>query len=183
MAEKSTLARPYAKAIFALARENDDLEAWANFLQVAGHVVSEPSVAALLSSPHVSEAQLVELIAAPCREAAWQGSVEKLGQNFLSVLAQNRRLDVLPQIAAIFDGLKAEVERVVEVTLRSATPVDDAQKERFVKALTKRFGRDVNLQCEVDDSLIGGAIIQAEDIVIDGSVRGRLEKLATEMTH
>lgn len=183
MAEKTTLARPYAKAVFALAQQHGDLEAWSNMLQVAGSAVSEPNAAALLGSPHVSEAQLAELIAAPCRAVAWQGSVDKLGQNFLSVLAENRRLGVLPEISAIFERLKAEVERVVEVTLRSATPVSDALRERFVAALSKRFGRDVHLHCEIDDSLIGGAVIQAEDIVIDGSVSGRLEKLATEMTH
>lgn len=183
MAEKTTVARPYAKAVFALAREHGDLPAWSDMLQVAGRAVADPRVAALLNSPHVSEAQLVEVIAAPCRAAGWQGSVEKLGQNFLSVLAENRRLNVLPEISAIFEGLKAEVERIVEVTLSSATPVSDALKARFVAALSKRFGRDVHLHCEIDENLIGGAVIRAEDIVIDGSVRGRLEKLATEMTH
>lgn len=183
MAEKATIARPYAKAIFDIARERQHLKAWSDMLRIAARTVTDPQVESLLDSPHVTTEQLVELIATPCRAHAWEGSVAELGLSFLGVLAQNRRLNVLPEISEIFDDLKADVERVIEITLTSAKPVSPDLQKKFAEALTKRFGREVHLQCETDEKLIGGALIRAEDIVIDGSVRGKLEKLAVQMTH
>jgi F-type H+-transporting ATPase subunit delta len=105
------------------------------------------------------------------------------GLNFLLLLAENRRLEALPDIAQAFEQLRAEVENTMDVTLRAAAPVSEEQRARIVAALKQRFGRDVRLNFVLDESLIGGARLQADDHVIDGSVSTRLAKLASALVH
>jgi F-type H+-transporting ATPase subunit delta len=184
MAEKLTIARPYATAAFESAREHDDLDRWSRMLHNAAAVVRDAAMRELLASPVATPDELAAIVADVCRDSgAWSGSVEKLGDNFLKLLAHNRRLGLLVEIAALFDDMKAEVENTVEVTLVSAREVDEPHQAKIVRALGKRLGREVHLHCEIDEGLIGGAIIHAEDLVIDGSIRGRLEKLAAAMTN
>jgi F-type H+-transporting ATPase subunit delta len=175
MAERITTARPYAKAIFALARKGNSLAAMSTGLQRAATVVADPEVRQLLGSPHVTPAQLAGLV----------NDVAKLdedGRNFVSLLAQNRRLGFLPEIAALFEQMKAEVENAVEVEVVAAAKLTPDQESRYAAALQKKLGRQVRLHTRVDDSLLGGAILKAGDLVIDGSLKGRLERLATELT-
>ena len=184
MAEKLTIARPYATAAFESAREHDDLDRWSQMLHDAAAVVRDAAMRELLASPVATPDELAALVADICRESgAWLGSVEQLGDNFLKLLAHNRRLGLLPEIAELFDDMKAEVENTIEVMLVSAREVDEPHRAKIVRTLGKRLGREVHLHCEIDEGLIGGAIIRAEDLVIDGSIRGRLEKLAVAMTH
>ncbi|MBA3563702.1 MAG: F0F1 ATP synthase subunit delta [Gammaproteobacteria bacterium] len=184
MAEKITIARPYATAAFELAREHDDLDQWSRTLENAANVARDGRVREMLLSPTVTPDELAGLFVGICRESgAWGGSVEEMGDNFLRLLAHNRRLGLLPEIAEVFDAMKAEVENTIEVTLVSAREVDEAHRAKIVQALGSRLGRDVHLHCEIDESLIGGAIVRAEDLVIDGSMRGRLEKLAGAMAY
>jgi F-type H+-transporting ATPase subunit delta len=175
MAERITTARPYAKAIFALARKGNSLAAMSTGLQRAATVVADPEVHQLLGSPHVTPAQLAGLV----------NDVAKLdedGRNFVSLLAQNRRLGFLPEIAALFEQMKAEVENAVEVEVVAAAKLTPDQESRYAAALQKKLGRQVRLHTRVDDSLLGGAVLKAGDLVIDGSLKGRLERLATELT-
>lgn len=184
MAEKLTIARPYATAAFESAREHDDLDRWSRMLHNAAAVVRDAAMRELLASPVATPDELAGLVADVCRDSGvWSGSVEQLGGNFLKLLAHNRRLGLLAEIAALFDDMKAEVENTIEVTLVSAREVDEPHRAKIVRTLGKRLGREVHLHCEIDEGLIGGAIIHAEDLVIDGSIRGRLEKLAAAMTH
>lgn len=176
MAENITIARPYAKAAFDYAREHGAFAAWSSLLSTASTVVADERVAALLSNPHVAPAQLVGLIA----DIAGN-SLDVHGRNFLDTLAQNQRLDLLPEIAAGFEQLRAEVENTADVQLVSAVPLTEAQRERFASALKKRLKRDVRLHCEVDASLLGGAIVRSGDMVIDGSLKAGLEKLSREI--
>lgn len=178
MAEKVTIARPYARAAFDYAREHDALARWSEFLAKASAVVADPHVVPLLGSPHVTPAQLVELISEVCGPA-----VDEPAANFLQTLAHNRRLGLLPEVAAIFEALRAEVENVADVQVTSAVPLEDAQRERLTAALRKRLRREVRLHCAVDPSLIGGAVVRSGDFVIDGSLDARLQRLAAAMTH
>ncbi len=176
MAEKVTIARPYARAAFGFAQEHNAFEAWSGLLGTASAVVADERVAKLLSNPRVTPDQLVGLIA----DIAGK-ELNEQGTNFLNTLAENRRLNLLPQITSIFEVLRAEVENTADVQVISAIPLDDTQRQRLAAALKKRLRRDVRLHCEVDASLLGGAIVRSGDMVIDGSLRAGLEKLTREV--
>lgn len=175
MAEKATIARPYARAAFDFARPRDALAAWSAALAAAAQVVTDPRVAPLLTSPQVRPQQLVGLVA----EAA--GAPQGPVRNFLDLLAENGRLGFLPEIAAQYEVLRTEAEKVADVEVISAMELDGAQQERLAKALRSRLGREIRMHTRTDASLIGGAIVRAGDLVIDGSLKGRLERLASEM--
>lgn len=174
MAEKATIARPYAKAAFEYAREHQSFDRWSQVLATGAAVVSDERAAHLLTNPRVKPEDLVGLIADVCG-----GALDEHGRNFMLTLATNRRLALLPNIAEIFETLRAEVENVLDVQLVSAVQLDEAQRERMSAALKKRFKREIRLHCAIDPSLIGGAIVRAGDFVIDGSVKARLERLAS----
>ena len=182
MAENAAIARPYAQAIFELANDAGQLAAWSDALHAAGAVVSDPQVTGLIGAPATDSNQLIQLIADIAGKSAAGIDGAKL-TNLLKLLDENRRLHALPDIAGSYDSLKAEVENRVEVTLTAASPVDAAQQATIVAALKKRFGRDVSLSVELDESLIGGARLQANDLVIDGSVSTGLNKLATALAN
>ncbi|HEU5137253.1 MAG TPA: F0F1 ATP synthase subunit delta [Steroidobacteraceae bacterium] len=177
MAERITTARPYAKAIFALARKGNRLAETSAGLIRAAETVADPRVRALLGSPQVTAAQLAELVTGVAGAALDENS-----RNFIALLAQNRRLGFLPEIAALFEQMKAEVENAVDVEVTSASKLTSDQESRYAAALQKKLGRQVRLHTRVDGSLIGGAVLKAGDLVIDGSIKGRLERLAVEMT-
>jgi F-type H+-transporting ATPase subunit delta len=177
MADKSTIARPYARAAFEEARELKLLAPWSEALHVAAAVVADPRVVALLGNPRVTPeelAQLVSGIAGP--------KLGEEGGNFVRTLAANRRLAVLPEIAALFDELKDAAEGVADVTVTSAAPLDAGQKKTLSAALEKRLKRTVRLHFATDPALIGGAVVKSGDLVIDGSLRTRLERIAYELT-
>jgi F-type H+-transporting ATPase subunit delta len=177
MAERTTTARPYAKAIFALARQSNRLVETSTGLLRAAETVLDPRVHDLLGSPHVTAAQLAELVNGIAGDA-----LDENGRNFVTLLAQNRRLGFLPEIAALFEQMKAEVENAVEVEVTSATALSPDQESRYAAALQKKLGRSVRLHTRLDPSLLGGAVLKAGDLVIDGSIKGRIERLATELT-
>jgi len=176
MADKSTIARPYAKALFELALEHKSFAAWSQALELGTAVVSDAGVKRLLTSPRVTPAQLADLII----EIAGQ-ALDERGRNFVRTLAANRRLGFLPEIAMHFERLRAEFENTADVTVTSAVPLDAATQKQYADAMQKRLKRQVRLHTEVDPKLLGGAILRADDLVIDGSLSGRLERLASEI--
>ncbi len=178
MAEKATIARPYAKAAFATAQEHGAFDRWSAVLATAAAVVRDPQVAPLLDNPLIQPSQLSGLVADIAGEA-----LDERTRNFLDLLAANRRLDLAPEIAGMFEVLRAEAENLADVEVVSAIELASAQRERLAAALTKRLGRQVRLHCSVDAALIGGAIVRSGDFVIDGSLRARLDRLAQQMTH
>jgi F-type H+-transporting ATPase subunit delta len=182
MAERITTARPYAKAIFALARKTNSLAQVSGTLMRAAEVVSDPRVHALLGSPHVTPAQLAALVTDVTGSESNGTGLDENGRNFLSLLAQNRRLGFLPEIAELFERMKADVENAVDVEVIAASKLTPDQESRYAAALQKKLGRQVRLHTRVDGSLLGGAVLKAGDLVIDGSIKGRLERLAVEMT-
>jgi F-type H+-transporting ATPase subunit delta len=177
MADKSTIARPYARAAFQEAKGARRLAEWAQALQVGAEVVQDERVESLLGSPHVTPAELSKLVA----DVAGS-KLDEHGRNFVSTLAANRRLAYLPEISKIFDELKDAEEGVVDVTVTSAAPLDEQQRRTLADALAKKLKREVRLHCETDAKLIGGAVLRAGDLVIDGSLRTRLDRIAYELT-
>lgn len=183
MAENSSIARPYAEAAFALAKEAEQLAGWSESLHAAGYAVADEALARMIDRPGTDDMVVVGIIADVCKQAVTVPVDEGRLLNLLRLLAENDRLLVLPEIARRFDKLKADVENSVDVVLTAAAPVDDAQQAKIVAALKKRFGRDVNLLFKLDENLIGGARLQADDLVIDGSIRTGLEKLSSALTN
>jgi F-type H+-transporting ATPase subunit delta len=175
MSQALTLARPYARAAFGIARDAGDYASWSNALAFAARVAADPRVAELLGSPRLDNADAVSLLAI-------DGAGDSL-RNFLALLADNRRLALLPEIAGLFEELRAEAERVVKARVTSATALGDGELEGIKAALKKRFGRDVQVETAVDASLIGGAVIDAGDVVIDGSLKGKLGRLQSALTN
>lgn len=170
MSSALTLARPYARAAVAVAREQQRLAAWSGYLGFAAAIAADASVRSLLSSPATSTDAAISLLSP-------EGQVDAEFTQFLRVLASNGRLPLLPEIAVLFEQARAEAERVVQVTLTSAVALDSAEVDSIATALRRRFGSEIALTQAVDPALIGGAIIDAGDVVIDGSVRGKLERL------
>jgi F-type H+-transporting ATPase subunit delta len=177
MADRSTIARPYARAAFQEANADKRLGPWFDALNNAAAVVQDARVQNLLGDPHVTPAQLAQLVI----DIAGAGFGER-GQNFVQTLAENRRLGYLPEIAEIFGELKDAEEGIVDVTVTSAAPLDQQQQLSLSEALARRLKRQVRLHCETDKTLIGGAVLRAGDLVIDGSLRTRLDRIATELT-
>lgn len=173
MAERLTIARPYAKAVFQQARGQKRLPQWSEALATAARIISDPRVRALIGNPGVSTAQLIELITGVAGKR-----LDGEGRNFIATLAANRRLGFLPEIAARFEQLRAEAERTVDVTVTSAVKLNREQQQQYTAALRKRLDREVRLHCQVDPGLLGGAVVRADDLVIDGSVRAGLAQLA-----
>jgi F-type H+-transporting ATPase subunit delta len=177
MAERATIARPYAKAAFAYAREHGHLAEWSGWLAIARDVVLSDEFQKLERSPGVTSEQLEGLVAGICGDR-----IDGSGKAFLRLLTENGRLDFLPEITARFQELEAEARNVTDVDVTSATLLDERQQERLAGALRKRLNRDVRLHCSVDPALLGGAVVRSGDLLIDGSLRGKLERLETELT-
>ena len=176
MAELSTLARPYAKAAFEYAVEAKDVQGWSDSLSLAASVAQQPSVKKLLSSPSATAAKQAEAVQDICGD-----ELATACQNFISILSENRRLQLLPQISQQFEIMKANLDKAVDVEVVAASKLDAAQEKALSEALSAKLERKVNLQVSLDKSLLGGAVIRAGDTVIDGSIRGRLTKLAESL--
>jgi F-type H+-transporting ATPase subunit delta len=178
MSSLTTLARPYAKAAFELARDEKALASWDDMLRLAGEMVMEKSVAVLLESPHVSQAEVVQILS----DAAGEAFSSKF-TDFLSVLADNGRLSLLPQATVLFRQFREKEEKRLSVKVVSAVPLDEGQASRLREALAHRFECDIELDNEINKDVIGGAVVYAGDQVIDGSLRGKLEKLSAALAN
>ncbi len=172
MSELSTLARPYAEAVFRLAQGENDLAGWSQRLQSLALIVSNAQLATLIVDPAVAAERVADLIV----EVAGDGLGEH-GGNFVKLLAENDRLLLLPEIGVQFETLKANAEGTLEATITSAQELTQAQIDELVSGLRTKFKRAVNVQVAVDPELIGGAVIAIGDQVIDGSVKGRLQRM------
>ena len=178
MSSLATLARPYAKAAFELAQAEQALSSWDDMLGLASAMVAEESMASLIENPDVGKAQVVGIIT----DAAGEAFNDRF-RGFLSVLASNDRLPLLPQVAALYRGLREEAENRLRVKVVSAVPLDEEQSGRLKQALASRFECEIELDNEIDAGIIGGAVVYAGDQVIDGSLRGRLEKLSNSLAN
>ncbi|SRR5258706_12125959 len=176
MAETATIARPYAEAVFGLAEKAGASGNWLVMLAAMAQVAGNPEMGSCISDPNVSDKALYDLFIALCRQ---DFPIE--ARNFVRVLIANGRLALLPEIHAQFAALKNEREGVLEAEIRSAFPLDNAQVNALVADVSKRFKRRVQPRVTLDRELIGGVHITVGDEVIDGSVRGKLEDMATAL--
>lgn len=185
MSQTLKLARPYARALFALARDggpdtHDRVASWSRALAFSAQIAADPRVAALLGNPGLTNADAVTLLSPAAGQHA---DADVAFVRFLEVLADNRRLAVLPEIANLYEELRAESEHVVKARITSATAMPASELDTIAAALRKRFGCEVEIQTAVDASLIGGAVIDAGDVVIDGSLKGKLERLQSALAN
>jgi F-type H+-transporting ATPase subunit delta len=176
MSQALTLARPYARAAFSLAQQGGRLPQWSKMLGFAAQAAAVPAAHDALRHPLIKADALVDLLLPP-------GEVDPTFRQLLVVLAENRRLPMLPEIAGLFDQLRAEAERVVKANITSAQPLGEAELAKLRESLRKRFGREVEITTAVDAALIGGAVIDTGDIVIDGSLRTKLARLGTALAN
>ena len=177
MAEKTTIARPYAKAAFQEAQGDKRLAEWSRTLRTGAEVVSDPRVHELIGNPFVSAGELANFVLGIA-----DPKIDEHGENFLRTLAENHRLGYMPEISTLFDELKDQAEGIVDVTVTSAAPIDDAQKQALSKALERKLKRTTRLHFATDGALIGGAVLRAGDTLIDGSLLSRLKRIAFELT-
>ena len=182
MAERTTVARPYAKAVFEQAQaKKGGLKQWSELLQVAALVATDESIRPVLASPRLSAEEKADLLLDICSEVYGNKNIWKQAGNFIKLLAENHRLNAIPEIMVIFERLRAEAEQTLHAELISAFEVSDEQRDRIAARLKEKLKRDIELEVSVDESLMGGAIIRAGDLVIDGSARGQLARLATAL--
>lgn len=173
MAELTTLARPYAKAAFEHAQAHQQLASWSAMLGLAAAVSQDDTMQRVLKAPRLTSAEKANTFIEVCGD-----KFDAQAQNFIRIAAENDRLLLLPEISALFDLYKAEQEKSVDVDVTSAYALNQEQQDKLAKVLSARLGREVRLHAAEDASLIGGVVIRAGDLVIDGSIRGKLANLA-----
>lgn len=178
MAEKATIARPYARAAFGFAQSKGQLAQWSEALAVLSAVAEDAQVRKLLGNPKVTADQIVQLLA----DVAGNRMTADV-RNFVATLAANRRVALLPYIAEQYAVLRAKAENTADVQVVSAAELSDAQKQRLTQALQTKLKQNVRLACSVDASLMGGAVIHYGDLVIDGSLKARLQRLTTSISN
>lgn len=178
MAEPVTIARPYAEAVFKLAREKNALAKWSDALSGLDTVVGDARVQAIINDPNVSAQQLEGLVL-----GVLGNTLEGEARNFIQILVQNGRLETVPHIRELYENLKREHEGVLDAKVISALPISDDQVKTLIATLEKKFNRKITTQVEVDPQLIGGVKIVVGDKVIDATVRGRLDAMAAALTH
>ena len=176
MAESITVARPYAQAAFDHARKLGNLKNWSDMLQTAAQAVVNAEVRAVITSPRVIRSQLEALML-----ALSGAKVNEPEGNFINLLVESQRLTLLPEISALFEALRADEEKSIDVVATSAFELNEAQKQKITTALKKRMGREIRLSTKIDRALLGGVIIRAGDKVIDGSARSQLSELTNAL--
>ena len=176
MSEVTTLARPYAKAAFEYALTEGKLADWSAMLNLVATAAANPEVAAVLGNPSILGSDKAAILLEVC-----QSKLDNQGANFIKLLSEKSRLPLIPVIAEIYEAFKAEQEKTVEAVVTSAYELQAQQQQLLVDALRKRLNREVNLTVTIDKRLIGGVVIRTGDLVIDGSIRGKLAKLAESL--
>lgn len=175
MSELTTIARPYAKAAFDFAVEQSAVEKWTEMLGFVAEVAKNDQIQAFLNSSFSAQ-KIADTVISICGE-----QLDKSGQNLIRLMAENKRLTVLPVVFEQFKSYVEDYNATAEVQVISAQPLNATQTEKITAAMEKRLSRKVRLNCSVDSSLIAGVIIRTEDFVIDGSSRGQLARLADEL--
>lgn len=177
MAELATIARPYAEAVFRIAKQANALPAWSDALNLIAAVYQDPQMQAAMANPKVTSTDIEKLLLGICGER-----IDGVARNLIQLLVHNRRLSVLSEIRELFEQLKLEDEGKLDAKISSAFPMDDAQRNQVVILLSSRFKRKINATVTVDPDLIGGIKVEVGDKVWDASVRGRLQTMAVILT-
>ncbi len=172
MAELNTVARPYTKAVFEFARDAGTIDDWSKSLHDAAQVASDDVMKSILGNPALTSEQKADAVITVLTD------LDESGKNFIGLLAENNRLALIPEIAAQFEQLKANQQSNVEIDVTTAYELDEQQQQKLTQALSAKLGRDVSITSTVDKSILGGLVIRTQDLVIDGSVRAKIAKLA-----
>ncbi|MFA5959640.1 MAG: F0F1 ATP synthase subunit delta [Tatlockia sp.] len=175
MPNNTTIARPYAKALFEYALEHKKLPEWSELLHTMAAAVMDKNAMEFIANPETTTVQQEQLLMALFADSGEIAAVE----NLIALLAHNKRLMLLPEIKVLFEVLRAEQEKTLKVKVISYSALSDTQKAQLTQSLSQRLQRQITLNISIDESLLGGAIIHAGDLIIDGSVRGKLNKLGT----
>jgi len=178
MSALTTTARPYARAAFAIANTNGEQQEWSTMLAFMTAVARDSTMHALLDSPGLSRRQAADIFISVCKE-----QINERGKNFIKLLAQNDRITLLPEITALYERYRADAQGSMDAEVISASGIDELQLANIAASLQRRLGKKIRLGSRVDETLMGGAIIRAGDLVIDGSVRGRLNTLAAVLAN
>lgn len=176
MSDLTTAARPYARAAFTVATANSEQQEWGAMLTFMATAAQDSAMGAVLDSPGLSRQQVANIFVSVC-----EGQINESGENFIKLLVENDRITLLPEITALYKRYRANAQGSVDAEVISASDIDEQQLANIAASLQKRLGKKINLSSHIDETLIGGAIIRAGDLVIDGSVRGRLDRLATAL--
>ena len=176
MSELTTMARPYARAVFELARDSKSFDTWSDRLQMLAAVVSDPEMMKTLEAPKLTHQQRASMIENVCSDY-----LDDKGNNFVRLISENGRIDLLTDIQQLFEEYRADAEGSIEATVVSATDLTEEQTQKIAEALNKRLQRNVRIVSSTDPDLIAGAIIRAGDLVIDGTVKGRLQNLTQQI--
>lgn len=174
--EKRAMARPYAEAVLAYAKETNSFEAWSNMLNFLSTAVQTPAVMDLIANPQFSRYQVETFLLDIVNE-----NFDAAGCNLLKVLFRNRRIFLAPEIADLYQQLRLKFQRIMQAEVISAYPLNDSQTEQLIAALKARLQHDIEIHAAQDPELIGGALIRVGGMVIDGSVRGQLQCLANQL--
>lgn len=172
MAELNTVARPYTKAVFEFARDAGTIDNWSKSLQDAAQVASDDVMKSILGNPALTSEQKADAVITVLAD------LDESGKNFIALLAENNRLALIPEISAQFEQLKANQQSNVEIDVTTAYELDEQQQQKLTQALSAKLGRDVSITSTVDKSILGGLVIRTQNLVIDGSVRAKIAKLA-----
>lgn len=176
MAEVTTIARPYAEAVFKSAQTNKSIVAWSDMLKYAAAVSREAQIKALIGNPRISAKQLADIFHAICKD-----KLNKEGRNLITLMAENDRLDVLPQVSDLYEQLKSQYEGVLDAKIVSAFELNAEQIKKLIVMLEKKFKHEINAKVSVDPELIGGIKVEIGDEILDTSVRGKLEAMAVAL--
>ena len=178
MSELITAARPYARAAFEVARENNETKQWLQALKGLSEVVCDPTVNRLIGDPRCSREQIGDFIIDALSDTLGEHS-----RNFVRLLVANQRLKLAADITALFEQYRADAENTSVVEIVSAYPLDEAQQVALCRAVERHTGRKTVATCRTDEQLLGGATIRIGDFVVDGSLRTKLEKLTHTLMH
>jgi F-type H+-transporting ATPase subunit delta len=176
MAEARTIARPYAEAVFKLAKTNNTLPVWSDMLQLTASIANDERIRALIGDPKITSKRMNELLLSICGD-----KLNNEGRNFVLLLVENNRVEMLPQVSELFEQLKAQHEGVLEANITSAFDMSEAQLKDLVKSLETKFKRKIEAKVSVNSELIGGVKVEIGDEVLDASVRGKLEAMAVAL--
>lgn len=176
MAEAITVARPYAVAAWKHAEAEGKVDLWADMLEFMANIVRDETMARIVADPRVDIDRLTQLMLDICG-----GRINEIAENFVKLLAENGKLSLMPEISSVFLALKSEAGGAVDATLLAAYPVNAKFEQAIASAMQKKLNREVKFTTEEDKSLLGGVIVRVGDMVIDASVRGQIESLATEL--
>tara|TARA_B100002049_G_C16020554_1_gene350052 strand:+ start:432 stop:968 length:537 start_codon:yes stop_codon:yes gene_type:complete len=178
MAEMQTLARPYADAVFELAEAQGQLDDWSQALTALSAIVSNEDVVLLMDNPEIADSRMADVVI-----EVGDSDLNEGARNLVRLLVENDRLSLAPAIATLYEQRKADAEHRVDVRVTSAVEFSEEQRSALAKSLEKRLDRSVRLTFEQDENVIGGAVIRAGDMVIDGSLRAQLERMRQSLAH